>query len=171
MKLINFTTYIIILLQLCLLTSCGNNKIIQPKESYSIDNNVIIQYSTPTLKPYLFPTSKPNLATVIGKLIALDISMLPGPDDSIFLVPINLTDEISSIPSFQIGEVPQAVVDERTGDFVFINIETGKYALVVMTQSGAQIPATFKEKSSYAIFDIKDNNLGGIYDLNEVTFP
>lgn len=159
------------LLFLLLSASCAQNTVIETTDSYSIDNNIIVLYSTPTIEPFDFPTSETNLTTIKGRLIVLNLSMLPAKDDAIFLVPLDPINEISTIPSFEMGDVPQAIVDERTGDFVFTNIEIGKYALIVMTQNGAQIPASFKENSSYVIFDVNENNLGEIIDLKEVNFP
>jgi len=154
-----------------ILTSCNQNLVSNPTNSISIDDNIIIQYSTPTLEPFIFPTSNPNSASVTGRLIVLNLSMLPANDDAIFLVPLNPINEINTIPIFQIGEVPRATVDERTGDFVFQNIQIGKYALVVLTQNGAQIPASYQENSSYVIFDINETDLGKIYNLDEINFP
>ena len=144
---------------------------IEATDSYSIDNKIIVMYSTPTMEPFAFPTSETNLTTIKGRLIVLNLSLLPANDDAIFLVPLDPINEISTIPSFQLGDVPQAIVDERTGDFVFTNIDIGKYALIVMTQNGAQIPASSKDNSSYVIFDVNKNDLGNIIDLKEVNFP
>lgn len=153
------------------LTSCYQNTLAQPTESITINENIILQLTDPTLEPFTFPTSNPNLATISGRLVVLNLSMLPANDDAIYLVPLNPTDEISTIPTFQPEEVPQAIVDERTGGFVFQNIQVGKYVLVVSTQSGAQIPASFPENGSYVIFDINENDLDEIYNLGDINFP
>ena len=164
--------YFKLLFFICIfLTSCNQNILAQPTESITINETLIIQITDPTLEPFTFPTSNPNLATISGRLIVLNLSMLPANDDAIFLVPLNPIDEISTIPIFEPEEVPQAIVDERTGDFVFNNIQVGKYVLVVLTQSGAQIPASFPDNGSYVIFDIHENNLDEIYNLGDINFP
>ncbi len=154
-----------------LLTSCNQNLANKTNDSIVIDNEIIIQYTDQTMEPFIFPTSNPGFASIKGRLIVLNLSMLPANEDAIFLVPINATDQISTIPTFQPDEVPRAVVDERTGDFEFQDIEPGKYVLIVLTQSDAQIPASYKENGSYVIFDINESDIDKTYDLGDINFP
>jgi hypothetical protein len=98
--------------------------------------------------------------------------MLPDPNDAIFLVPLTTGDlSVSTIPMFVIGEVPQAEVDERTGEFVFTNIEPGTYAIVVVSLSGSQIPAHYFNDGSLAIVKIEEANLGQVIELGNLSFP
>ncbi len=66
--------------------------------------------------------------------------------------------DLSTIPQFEEGTVPQADVDERTFEFVFTNIEPGEYAVVVLSRNGPQVPARFLEDESLAIITIENSD-------------
>jgi len=71
-----------------------------------------------------------------------------------------------TIPSFTVGTVPQADVNEITGEFVFVNINPGRYLIVVLTSSGTQIPTKFYGESGFAIIDVKESDLDKTMELD-----
>jgi hypothetical protein len=126
------------------------------------------------MEAYVFKTSEPGKITIKGYLLVLEpMVTLPDPNDAIFMVPLPSSDQggASSIPSFTVGEVPQAEVDERTGDFVFANLEPGQYAIVVLTTGGAQIPARFNENGNLAIIKLKDTDRDHTIELDNLRLP
>jgi len=98
---------------------------------------------------------------------------LPDPNDAIFMVPIPGSDQggASSIPSFTVGEVPQAEVDERTGDFVFTNLDPGQYAIVVLTTGRAQIPTRFNKNGNLAIINLQETDRDHTIELENLCLP
>ena len=120
----------------------------------------------PSMEPYLFKTSEPGTATLHGVMLVTDpMQSRPKEDDSIFLVPL-AGEEVMTIPPFEMGTVPQAEVNEVTGEFAFTNIAPGRYAVVVLTAGDAQIPARFFEQGSFAIVTVKDSDLGQTIELD-----
>ncbi|MAT42528.1 MAG: hypothetical protein CL609_09320 [Anaerolineaceae bacterium] len=135
-------------------------------------SNISIDVSTSTPVSFVFPTSNSNeFATIKGNLLVLDISLLPNPDDGIYLVPLDNNSPISTIPAFEDVNIFQATVNEVDGEFVFVNIPIGKYAVVILTRNGAQIPASQLNSTSMVIFDVKDSDLNNVIDLGNITFP
>lgn len=134
--------------------------------------------STPTnagfgLEPYEFKVSDGGKVTLRGKFVLQSpMGLTPDSNDAIFLVPLEFGDStIGSIPSFEKGTVPQAEVDERTGDFVFTNIEPGKYAIVILTKDGIQIPAKyFGGKEGLVIFDVSQDDKDKTKEIGNITF-
>jgi hypothetical protein len=152
------------------LTACNTNTAV-PTRDVSI-NEVEVAVAPPTPEPYVFKTSDPNTITVHGKLIVLDpMTIIPAPNDSIFLVPLPIDEPISMIPQFELGTVPQAEVDESSGEFVFTNLEPGQYAVVVITMGRAQIPTRFIDTSSYAIFTVDETQVDTTVDIGKLTLP
>ncbi len=124
------------------------------------------------MEPFAFKPSDPGKITLHGVLIVFDLFMMaPDPNDGIFLVPIPSGNTVSTIPLFTIGEVPQAEVDERTGEFYFTNIEPGRYAVVVLTNADAQVPARNSDDSSLAIFTVEESDRDAKIELGHVTLP
>jgi hypothetical protein len=120
-------------------------------------------------EPYKFKTSDPGFATIEGLLLVIDPMLaLPDANDAIFLVPLNSEEGVVTIPEFVVGEVPQADVDERTGDFRFTNIKPGKYAVVVLTTGGSQIPVRFDGSGSLAIFTIEESDIDTTVKLDNL---
>jgi len=134
---------------------------------------VVIDQNNSTLEPYTFAESDPGFITLKGLLVVRDpTTMLPSPDDAIFLVPVGAEGEgVSGIPQFTVGEVPQADVDESTGEFVFTNIEPGKYAVVVITMGGAQIPARSMSDGNYSIITFSAEQVDQIVELGSLSLP
>lgn len=127
----------------------------------------------PTLAPYVFKTSEPNSITVHGRIVVMDpMGFLPDPNDAVFLVPIPSGDQgITTIPEFKVGEVPQAEVDEVTGEFMFTNIQPGQYAVVVLEKSGSQIPVRQLKSDSTVIITIGEADRGQTIELGPLRFP
>ena len=166
---------ILLLFLTFVLAACSSD---QPSPTVSQSEVVQIQIATkpaiPTMEPYEFATSKTGYATLQGKLIVLDPqSILPAPDDAIYLVELDPAAPISNIPQFDKNddEAPQADVDERTGEFVFINIQPGRYAVVAVTKAGTQFPTRKFEDGSYSIFDILEADMDQVVDLSDLTLP
>lgn len=123
-----------------------------------------------TLAPYVFKTSEPAKASLHGYLLVTDpLFNAPDPDDAIYFVPL-VGEEVASIPSFNEGEVPRAEVDERTGEFMFTNIEPGQYAVVV-TSAGTRIPARILESENLAIIRVNEEDRGQLIELGYLLFP
>ena len=127
----------------------------------------------PTLEPYVFSTSEPGYVTLRGRLIVLDPrSILPAPDDAIYLVPLDADVPISTIPLFEEGDdITQVDVDERTGEFVFVNVSPGRYAVVAITISGTQFPTRKMDGGNLAIFDVTETDMDNTMELGDLTLP
>lgn len=125
------------------------------------------------IQPYDFSKSDPGYITLHGLLVVRDpTSMLPAPDDAVYLVPVGGEGQgVTGIPQFTPGEVPQAEVDERTGEFVFVNIEPGKYAVVVITVGGAQIPTRRMDDGNYSIITFEDDEIDQVVELGSLSLP
>lgn len=162
---------------LCLFTfaSCQQaNEAIGETQTGTSETVVIEQPGTvPSMEPYIFKTPEPGKASVHGELLVLDPNlMVPDPNDGIFLVSLSGGDvDISTIPFFNVGEVPQAEVDERTGEYMFTDIEPGQYAVVVLTRGGAQVPARFFQDGTLAIIEIKQSDRNQLIELDYLSIP
>jgi hypothetical protein len=120
-------------------------------------------------EPYKFKTSDPGFATLEGLLLVMDpLLALPDANDAIFLVPLDSNEGVVTIPQFVVGEVPQADVDERTGDFRFTNIKPGRYVVVVLTTGGTQIPVHFDGSGSLAIIKIEEPDIDTTIKLDNL---
>jgi len=121
---------------------------------------------------YEFKTSEPNLVTLKGRLLITNpMGLLPDENDGIFLVPLSEDQgNISGIPEFKVGEVPQADVDERVGDFVFTNIEPGQYVLMGLTDGGSQMPASHDD-GSIVVITVAETARNQVIDLGALNFP
>lgn len=174
-KSLKFVSLLIVTLFLLIAAGC------QPAAtSTDIVENVVNEpptaapiQSNPTMEAYVFAESDAGYITLHGLVVVRDpTSMLPAPDDAIFLVPVGAEGQgVAGIPQFTVGEVPQADVDERTGEFVFVNIEPGKYAIVVMTKGGAQIPTRSMEDGSYSIITFTVAEVDQIVELGSLSLP
>jgi hypothetical protein len=158
------------------IVACSNNQLsptATPPPPEIVDIQVTVRPSIPTMEPYVFITSEPGYATLFGRLIVLDPrAIVPAPDDAIYLVELDPDAPISTIPMFEEGDdIPQADVDERTGEFVFVNVEAGRYAVVAVTMGGTQFPTRMWEDGSYAIFDITEEDMDQEVDLGDLTLP
>lgn len=127
----------------------------------------------PSLEPYKFKKSDAGKITLHGILAVIDpITILPASDDAIYLVPLDgESSGAMTIPQFTPGDVPQADVDERTGEFVFTNIEPGRYAVVVITQGGSQMPARKFDDKTLAIYNFDTSSQGKMVELGTLRLP
>jgi hypothetical protein len=99
----------------------------------------------------------------------MDPNNLPDPDDAIFLVPLP-DDQVTMIPPINPEDVPQADVNEVTGEFVFTDIEPGLYAIVVLTVTNAQIPAR-TEEGNFVIIRVEETDLDKTIELGYIRIP
>jgi hypothetical protein len=145
----------------------------------SVDSELVVVSTEPpesddaTMEQYEFATSRGGFITLHGLIVVRDpTTMLPGPNDDIYLVPIDAEGAgVTGIPQFTVGEVPQADVDERTGEFVFVDIQPGKYAIVVQTKGGSQIPTRRMDDGSYSIFTFTSDQQDQIVELGSLSLP
>lgn len=166
---VQYSISIILILLVISLSGCSDATA-EPSREVSI-TNIQIATVTPT-QPYSFRKSDPGYITIRGSLIVLDpMSIVPSPDDGIFLVPMPIDQPISSVPQFEVGQVPQADVDEVSGEFTFTNIEPGQYAVVVITAGGSQFPVRYSENGNYAIFTVDASQKDTTVDIGHLTLP
>ena len=157
-----------ILAVVCLILLAGckgtdSTRVIQPEISVTL-----LPTGMPMGTPYVFKTSEPGTTTLHGLLLVTNPNvMLPDPNDALFLVPL-AGEGVMSIPPFEVGTVPQAEVDERTGEYTFTNIQPGQYALVVLVVGGTQVPATFYKDGSLAIVKIEEKDRDQTIELDEI---
>ena len=158
-----------------LLVACQS----EPAATVSVENEITVVTpempapATSDLEPHEFATSESGFITLHGLLVVRDpTSILPGPDDAIFLVPMEADGVgVTGIPQFAVGEVPQADVDEQTGEFVFVDIQPGKYAVVVMTVNGSQIPTRLMEDGTFSIFTFTAEQQDQVVELGSLSLP
>lgn len=157
------------------LTACQKTEVSLTPKTGIIDiqvTNVPIPLPT-TIQPYIFRTSQPGTATLHGDLVVLDPVTIPAHDDAIYLVPIDQDSPgVLAIPQFTKGEVPQADVDERSGEFMFTDIKAGRYVVVVVTMGGAQIPArTMDGSRNLVIVKVDETFLDKITEIGTMSLP
>ena len=164
-----------LLLILFFLTACQQTKVSPTPNIGIIDIQVTnVPMSLPTtMEPYIFRTSQPGTATLHGNLVVLDPTMLPAQNDAIYLVPIDQDNPgVLTIPQFTEGEVPQADVDEHTGEFMFTDIQTGRYIVMVVTMGGAQIPVhTMDESHNLVVIKVDETFLDQITEIGTMSLP
>lgn len=160
---------------LLLLTACQAEatSVVSSELEIQIQPTASPVLANPTMEAFVFATSDDGFITLHGLLVVRDpLTILPGPDDAIYLVPMDSEDEgVTGIPQFIEGEVPQAEVDERTGEFVFVNIEPGKYAVVVLTKGGSQIPTRSMDDGTYSIFTFTIEQQDQNVELGSLSLP
>jgi hypothetical protein len=150
------------------ITACQGTTPTPDREISASDVQIIV--ATPT-EPFPFKTSEPGTVAAHGMLLVLDpMTLVPAPDDAIYLVEIPEAG-ISSIPQFEEGTVPQAEVDETTGEFMFTNLVPGHYAVVVVTRGGAQIPSRYFETGNFAIFKVEESQADTVLELGKLSLP
>jgi hypothetical protein len=165
---------ILCIFSLLILASCNSETDIPKSTEIGNPQDIATSPSNalPTMEPYSFITSQPDAVSIHGFLLVMDPRvMLPDPNDAIFLVPLQSNEGISSIPPFKVGEVPQADVDERTGEYMFTDIQPGQYAIVILTMGGAQVPARFYDKGDLAIIKVSESDIGKTVEIDELSLP
>ena len=162
-------TILVIVFMSLALSACQQTAATPTRDVTVGDVQVVI--STPTKEPYPFKTSEPGTTTVHGLLVVLDpMTLIPAPDDAIYLVPLPDAG-ITTVPQFEKGTVPQAEVDETTGEFTFTNIQPGSYAVVVITKGSAQIPTRFYTTGNFAIFTVEESQADTTIELDKLSLP
>ncbi len=168
-----------------MLSGCGQGKTslsdlqvtIYPQSSYpqpGVDSEFLTAYPAyPTFEPYPFKTSQPGTVTIHGILLIYNPHLSRPIEDGLFLVPLNGDESggVTTIPDFQIGEFPQAEIDERTGEFFFTNILPGRYIVVVWTTGKMRIPAFNFEDDSYVIVFVEETDIDKTIELNYIRLP
>jgi hypothetical protein len=127
----------------------------------------------PTLEPYIFKTSEPGKATLHGTLIITDPTLVLAKSNPVYLVPLDENNPLlSSIPPFTPGDVPQAEVDQSTGEFMFTNIDDGFYVVVVMTAGDAQIPPrTLGENRNFGFIKVNSGDMDKTTEIGTLGIP
>jgi hypothetical protein len=124
----------------------------------------------PTMVPMTFPESEPGFATVRGQLILSDpLNAALEENDSVYLVPIP-ADQGLVYPEFDEETAIRIVVDSRTGDFRFLNVPPGSYAMAAFTISGRMSVRTF-ENSETVLLLINEDDLDTVVDLGRLRVP
>ena len=164
-----------LLLILFFFTACQQTKVSPTPNIGIIDIQVTnVSRSLPTtMEPYKFRTSQPGTATLHGNLVVLDPTTLPAQNDAIYLVPIDQDNPgVLAIPQFTEGEVPQADVNEPTGEFMFTDIKPGRYVVVIVTIGGAQIPArAMNESRNLVVVNVDETFLDKITEIGTMSLP
>ncbi len=120
---------------------------------------------------YVFRSSVPGTATIHGLLLVMDPDQsIPDPNDGLFLVPLPESEGVVMLPTFVVGEVPQADVNEVTGEFVFTDITPGRYVMMVLTIHQAQIPVRTAD-GSFAIYTISEDDLDTVIEVQNLRIP
>jgi hypothetical protein len=139
--------------------------------AYPDPANPLFSQPVPGVSDYIFKASVSGTASLHGVMNVIDITVAqPDNNDAIFLVPLP-ENNVSTIPQFTVGEVPQADVNEMTGEFMFTNVQPGLYAVVVVLKSGVQMPAFFIEDGKLAIVRVTEEDLNQVIELNNLRIP
>lgn len=150
---------------------------VYPGSSYpqpGIDSAALTAYpSYPTFEPYPFKTSRPNTATIHGILLIYNPHITRPVEDGLFLVPFaeDASGGAMGLPQFTVGEVPQAEIDERTGEFYFTNILPGRYMVMVLTTGKAQVPVLNFNDDSFVVIIVDETDMGQTIELNYIRLP
>ena len=158
-----------------LLTACqGTNASSTPNVGiYDIQVTIVPGTPPSTMAPYNFKPTQSGTATLHGTLVVLDPTLLPAHDDAIYLVPISQDNApVSVIPSFTKGQVPQADVDERTGEFMFTGINPGRYVVMVVTEGGGQLAArTMDQARNLVVVTVDNASLDKTTEIGTISMP
>lgn len=124
-----------------------------------------------SVEPYTFRTSKPGTVTLHGKLLVKDPdNAMPASNDAIYLVPLSADQQIIMVESIPFDEALQADVDERTGEFIFTDVQPGKYIVMIVTIYDGQMPVRTQD-GNFAVIDVKDSDRGQTIELNYLMVP
>jgi hypothetical protein len=122
--------------------------------------------------PYAFATSEAGFSSLHGWLVVLDPLIALPEEDGIVLVPIDgLNEADSMIPEFDVDEVKRAEVDERNGEFLFSNLQPGRYIIMILTLNGSRVPVHVLGGSELAIVHIEENQIDQTIELGELRVP
>ena len=157
------------------LVACQQETLASPPTKMELVDIQVTDQLYPAQAPEsnIFKTSQPGTASIHGFLIVTNpIGMLPDPNDAIFLVPLESGGaDPATIPSFVLGEVPQAEVNESNGEFTFKDIKPGRYAVIVLTLGGSQIPARTYKGRNLVIVKVEESDRGNTIELGDLSLP
>ena len=126
---------------------------------------------TSSVEPYAFRTSKPGMVTLHGKLLVMDPdNAMPASNDAIYLVPLSADQQIIMVESIPFDEALQADVNERTGEFIFTDVQPGKYIVMIVTIYDGQMPVRTQD-GKFAVIDVKDSDRDQTIELNYLKVP
>jgi hypothetical protein len=115
--------------------------------------------------------SKKGLVTLHGVLLVRDPdNAMPAADNAIYLVPLPPDQMVVSVPAIPTDKPIQARVNNKNGDFVFTNIEPGKYIVMVLTISNGQIPAHTKD-GALAVINVQETDRNTTIQLDYLSVP
>jgi hypothetical protein len=124
----------------------------------------------PTLAPMIFPESDPGTATLKGLLILSDpLNAALVENDSVYLLPIPAGQGLV-YPEFDEETAIRIVVDSRTGDFRFLNVPPGSYAVAAFTTSGRMSVRTFETNETVLLL-IEEEDIDTVVDLGRLRVP
>jgi len=93
-------------------------------------------------------------------------------EDGLYLVRIEAEGEISMVvPSMDPETSLQASVDEVTGQFLFVDVPAGLYALVAMTDGGQQFSVRKFDTGEALMVTVEEEDLGRAVDLGMLRLP
>jgi hypothetical protein len=136
-------------------------------------NSQIQETSIPTssVESYAFRTSIPDTATLHGKLLVMDPdNAMPASNDAIYLVPLSADQQVIMVESIPFDKALQADVDERTGEFVFTDVQPGKYIIMIVTIYDGQMLVRTLD-GNFAVIDVNDLDLGQTIELDSLKVP
>jgi hypothetical protein len=118
------------------------------------------------------PTPSADIATIYGRLMLLDPTVLSPQEDGLYLVPIDSeSEQMMVVPVIVEGEAIQAQIDETTGDFVFTDVEAGHYVLMAMLDTGQERVVHRLGTNEHVLPVVTEEDLGGAIDLGIVSLP
>ena len=75
------------------------------------------------------------------------------------------------VPAVTPGVALQANVDESNGQFFFVDVSTGLYALVSVTDNGQQLSIRKLDTGKAVVITVGEEDLGKVVDLGMLRLP
>ena len=117
-------------------------------------------------------TSRPGFATLYGVLFLMNPTIVAPREDGVYLVRIDIEGEVPMVvPAVGLEPSLQADVDEVTGQFVFIDVPPGLYALVTVTDNGQQLSVREFHTGEASVITVGEGDLGQMIDLGMLRVP
>lgn len=124
--------------------------------------------------PTPLPSPNPGTAIVQGILTLFNPINIAPQEDGIYLVPIDSDADggVSMVvPAVVPGAALQANVDESNGRFFFVDVSTGLYALVSITDNSQQLSIRELDTGEAVVITVREEDLGQIIDLGMLRLP